>query len=180
MIFDDLLNTLVARLNNDAFFSDPAKGLQVIAANRMDLLTEVDIALNKLGIVAVLEVTRVVPDQIGAYHGSVVVTLTLQVHEIPLLNRAESGSQKTAQQCLVKSRSLWDRPWTPDRDVWSPLQLQSFQMTSVDEATAMVVWSMEYTTMTMLETVVEVLATESGVPLVTQSQENLFVSPTAP
>jgi hypothetical protein len=178
MVFDDLLTKLVERLNWDAFFSDPDKGVRVIAENRMDLLNEVDVALAKLGMAVVVAITRVTPDETGAYGGAIVVTVTLQAHEIPLINRAESGTQKTAQQILVKSKSLWDRPWTPDRDVWSPLEFQSYQLTDADAQNARVIWTIDYVTRTCLETVVEVLATESGRPLVTQASENLLVSPT--
>lgn len=179
MVFDDLLSALVARLNTDAFFTDPSKGVQAIAANRMDLLTEADVALAKIGMVCVVEITRVIPDQQGAYHGAVIVTVTVQVHEVPFVNRAESGSQKTAQQVLCKCKSLWDRPWCPvSRDVWDALRLARFELADTDEATGRVTWQMDFETRTMLETVVQVLATEGNRPLVTENNEALVNSPT--
>lgn len=178
-VFDTLLSTLVARLQIDAFFSDPAKGLPVLAENRMDLLNEIDTGLARLGIVVVVAITQVQPDQVGAWHGAVVVTVTVAGKEIPAINRDASGAQKTAQQTVIKVKSLWDRPWTPDRDVWSPAEFAGFSLTDVDEANAAINWAMQFNFRTMLETVVPVLATEAGAPLVTQNKENLMVSPTS-
>jgi hypothetical protein len=106
------------------------------------------------------------------------VTITLQVHEIPSLNRAATGAKKTAQQVLVKSKSLWDRPWTPDRDVWSALEFAGYRFTDIDRENACVIWTIQYKTRTCLETVVEVLATASEQPLGTENSEPLLVSPT--
>jgi hypothetical protein len=178
MVFDDLLTKLVERLNGDAFFSDPDKGVRAIAENRMDLLNELDVALAKLGLAVVIAITRVSPDEQGAYGGAIVVGITVQAHEIPPINRAESGTQKTVTQILVKCKSLWDRPWTPDRDVWSPIEFLSFALTDADEQNARVIWTMEFQTRTCLETVVEVLATASDQPLGTENSEPLLVSPT--
>ncbi|HTG44936.1 MAG TPA: hypothetical protein VK633_10430 [Verrucomicrobiae bacterium] len=176
MIFDDLQSALVARLNWDAYFSEPTIGVTALAENRMDLLSELDIALAKGGLAVVVAITRVILDE----HGAALVTITLQVHEIPLINRAASGTQKTALGVLVKAKSLWDKPWSPDPDVWSHLEFVRFELTGVDEEYARVTWTIEFQVRTYLETVVEVLATASGRPLATASGAQLLVSPTAP
>lgn len=178
MIFDDLLTKLVDRLNSDAFFSDPARGVKAIAENRMDLLSELDVALQRLGVAAVLAITDVNPSEVGADHGGTIVTVTIIAQEIPLLNRAETGSGKTPQQILVKAISLFARPWSPDVDAWSPAEFAGFAFIGADADTASTQWSIKFNFRTYLETVVHVLATESGVPLVTSAQQNLLISPT--
>lgn len=178
MVFDDLQQKLVDRLNWDAFFSAPIKGVRALAENRMNLQTELDTALSKLGLAVVVAITRVSAAEIGALAGGVAVTVTLQVHEVPLINRASSGTQKTASQVLVKALSLWGRPWTPDRDVWSQMEFAGFSLANVDEEYGLITWTIEFQIFTMLETVVHVLATEGDRPLVTENEEMLLVSPT--
>lgn len=178
MIFTDLQNALVARLMGDAYFGAPETGVLAIAENRMDLLAELDQQLARCGLGVVVAIGQIASGEHG--NDSVteaIVTITSQVHEIPAINRAEGGTQKTALDVLVKHLSLWGAPWRPS-DGWSPLQFTNFSLLEVDQDFGRITWQIEFQTRTFLETVVEALATESGLPLGTEAGELLINSPT--
>jgi hypothetical protein len=178
MIFADLLNALVAPLNNDAYFADPASLVKWIAENRMDLLSELDSSLAKTGIGGVVAVSSV---QDGERGSEIIVTILGQIHEIPLINRAPSGSKKTAFDVGVKALSIWgDRSWSPNRDVWSPLEFKGLELTDVDEEYGRVTWSLRMETRTMLE-IVPTLLGDGGTKLFTDELGRpLLVSPINP
>lgn len=181
MVLDDCLAALVARLSGDAFFSDPAKGVAVLAENRMDLSSELDTQLARLGMVLVVAITNVAPDQIGADHGCVIVETTAVAMEVPFINRADSGTQKTAQQILVKLLSLWGRPWSPDRDAWSPSEFAGYVMSEANADNASITWQIKFNWRTCLETVVPCFEVGDGKRVfVNQDGENVYEHPTDP
>jgi len=153
-VLDDLLAALVARLEQDTVFSDPESGVRAVPENSMDLLAEVDNSLAKLGLALVVAITGVVPAEQGAYQGSVMITVSAQAHEIVPINRAreESESKLTGLQLLMLAKALWDRPWSPDPDVFSTVYFARLDMTEVDQEHARVIWTLEMQVFTILQT----------------------------
>jgi hypothetical protein len=138
-LFDQLQSDLVEPLNNDAYFADPAKLAKILPENRMDLLSELDASLAKTGVGGVVAVSTIQDGQVGR---EIIVTVVLQVHEIPLLNRAPSGSGKTAFNLCVKAMTIWgNRSWSPDQDVWSAMEFKGLELTDVDEEFGRVTWT---------------------------------------
>lgn len=175
MIFSDLQNAVVARLNWDAYFADPDKGATVLAENRMDLIHELDASLARLGVCAVVVTPRVTPGE----NDTTSVRVVLLIHEIPIINRDTSGSQKAAQDLGAKAMALLT-DWTPNEDMWSPLEFQGLELTDVDETYGRITWSAEFITYTMLELLITLLDDESDNVLINESGETLLVSPTDP
>lgn len=178
MLFDDLQTALVAQLNSDAYFTDPAKQVNCLAENRMDLLSELDTSLAKCGVGVVVACSSI---QDGERGKEIVVSIVAQVHEIPLLNRAPSGSGKTAFNLCVKAMTIWgNRSWSPDPDVWSAMEFKGLELTDVDEEFGRVVWSVRYEIRTQLEIVFSLLADEQNRIFVDEIGRPLLVSPVNP
>jgi hypothetical protein len=179
MIFDDFHTALVAPLNNDAYFSHPARPVKVIPENRMDLQSELNTALMKTGAGGVVAVASILD---GLHGTEVVVTPVLQIYEVPLVNRGKKGSQKTALNIGVKAMSIWgNRSWSPDRNVWGPMEFKGLDLTEVDPEHGLVIWTLRYEVRTYLETILPLLGNESQNQIfVDEAGRPLLVSPTDP
>ena len=176
MLFDQFVADCVERLMWDAWFADPDSGLNVLAENRMDLLHEFERRIAEKGIVGLVTLTGVVPGE----RGTSVFTVRLDVHEIPAINRGDAGTKKTAGEAACKAISLW-KEWSPAEGAFSRLENPVWRLADVDEANARIVWALEMTCVTYLETVVQVLGDPAtGEVLVSENDESLAVSPTDP
>jgi hypothetical protein len=181
MIFDDLQTSLVAALNNDAYFTEPTKLVRVMAENRMDLESELNASLLKMGVGGIVSVPSVVDGERGT---EIIVRPTLTIYEIPHLNRASdgSGSGKTGFNIGVKAMTIWGhRMWTPKEDTWQKLEFKGLDLTDVDEKTGMVTWTLSYETRTYLEIVWPILGGEGANQILTDELGRaLLVTPTDP
>jgi hypothetical protein len=180
MIFKELLEALVGRLQWDAYFSDPATGVAAIGENRMELVTELDNALAKCGIGALVAIRDVRAGERASKTGyDVVVTIVLEISEVPLINRGLGGAQKWALDVGTKAMSLWGDGWCPG-EMWSPMEFKSLGLTGFDDEHGRLVWTLEMETRTFLETAVFVLADEEDEVLSGAESEALLTSPTEP
>lgn len=178
MIFSQYQQAVRDRLLSDAWFADDSttlSGVPVLAEDRQDLATEVNNSLYKLGIVGVVLEPQV---RSGERGNEAIVTTILSFAEAVNSNRARDNA-KTAQQACAKALALL-LEWTPDEDVWTPLQFVKLEPAGVSEDGSVVLWALEMTTLTDLEVAIFVVANEGGTPLADQHGNPLLVSPTDP
>ena len=175
MIFSTLQNAIVTRLLWDAYFTLPTAKVTALAENALDLLSEYEKAIGKFGIAAIVATPSVTP---GERIDLATVTIVIGICEHVSVNRGRGGANKPASDVGAKAMALL-RNWSPNADLWAPLQFVSFGRVGEDEKTGADYWELTMLTQTMLELFVTVLGTEDDVAIGDENEAALIVSPTA-
>ena len=175
MILEDLQKGIADRLLWDAYFTEPGKVVAVIEENPMDLATEFDTALAKgSGAAVVVARPSVTPTERVDLMD---IAVTLLISENVTLNRAKSGSGKTASSIAIKALALL-RHWSPDEDLWAPFLLQNLAPLGSDDD-GCDHWTLELKTQTVFDLLVTMLGTERGTAIGDEAGTGLIVSPTS-
>lgn len=175
MIFNDLLNALVARLQWDAYFSESAFPITVIGDDAIDWTGAMETALAAQGVACLISLRRVA---IGD-RGLAIIGVQADFTELPLVNKA-LANRKSALYAAVKAMSVWGHRWTPDEDVWNEMEFLSLELTRIEKETGQLVWTLQFRITTYLETVFSILSSGGEVALVNEAGAPLITSPTEP
>ena len=172
MIFDDLQQAIVDQLLSDAWFADPDARVPVIKVQPKDIKNEYDIAIAKLGSVAIvgrpeLHETEGV-DRIR-------IDIGLDFAENVTLNRGPKGVQKPNIYSAVKALALI-RGWSPG-DIWADFYFQDLTPLGQDED-GCDHYLLNVYTFTHLELLVTVLGTERDTIIGPDTNTAFEVSPT--
>lgn len=189
MLAEDLHKALADRLTGDVWFSDPGRRVAVAREDQMDLLAEYELAVAKMGIVAVVSTLTVTPGD----QGEMVFGVALQVHESPAVNRGRGGSGKTGMATCWKALGLWTwaddrtatesdpRPrWSPDANVWSPLEFRGLRLLEVDGESGRVVWSLECATRCWLAPGLDVVGNQNDAWIGDETGAAMLSTPAGP
>lgn len=148
MLFSDLQSAILTRIESDtAYLAEPGKAVTVLAENALDLLSEYEKAISKLGMAVIISTPRVTPTERVDLAN---VSVSIAICEHVSLNRATSGTQKPAIDVGAGIMAML-RNWTPDENVWAPFLFLDFARVGQDETSGCDLWSIDFQTQTMLD-----------------------------
>lgn len=176
MIYRDLHNWVVDRLNGDAYFTNGTKPVTVLAQDHPDTPHLVQSNLNNLGLAVVVSPPELVRTG-GIQDKEFMATLAIVFIESPNLNRSARGTGKNSWNLAVKASSLCEEQ-QPTGGFWAPLMFTSLKQTECDNE--IVIWVVELQTRLLIDISVLVLADEFGNALVDDQGNLIEVSPTDP
>lgn len=176
MIFSDLQQTIVDRLLWDAYFTEDDKQVTVLPEVALDLTNAIKKALGDIGVIVVVRTVQVKPtDRVDLANVGVV----LEIAEMVAVNRGKNGSGKPAIDVGAKCMALL-RGWSPNQDMWAPFLLwgEGLQHAGTNDQ-GCDLWTLEFMTQTVLETLATVLGTENNIGIGDENGTPLIVSPVA-
>lgn len=92
MNLSDLQSAIVTRLRSQTYFDD----IPIISEAKGDLLQEIDLAINRVGVCVLVIVPEVVADQPDHPAANLSVRPILQIAVNPSINNTEAGTRKAA------------------------------------------------------------------------------------
>ena len=141
----ELQTAICAYLNGDAWFATVGKVVSVLPEDKQDLVQEISNALAGIGVCVIVSTPKMV---VGEHNHQVNVSVVLSVIESPLMNRASSGTGRTAGQ--ISEHALACMLLTQiGGDSWTPLELIRMEMAGATEQ-GQLIWELEMRTSTNL------------------------------
>lgn len=146
-----LKGAVKTRLDANSYFSDSASvtpnPISVITEDEGDLATQISKAIDRIGLSVVIAITDVLGND--AEH-SAQPQVSIVITELSIINRAGTGTQKSAVAVGVKAwAGLWK--WAA-ADYWAPFIFKSLKLVEADPDKSFVIWELIMETSILLET----------------------------